>query len=173
MANVDYDPKKAHEYYMRTRKLKGRHSTKGFSGTQKEQWGYAKAQLQEQKKTRDNAASESISAARAKSLEQIKKQKQAQKERLVKEATLKIDLLRQRLHDMPPEKRRAMKKSIQGVIDDIKASKAAKATSLSESARSASKSVRDKASADRKSAKEKSKAQYEKDLDAAYKKIKR
>ena len=43
MANVNYDPKAAHEYYMKHRKLKGKkHSTKGFGDTQKEQWEYVK-----------------------------------------------------------------------------------------------------------------------------------
>ena len=50
MASVDYDPVKAHEYYERTKRLKGRRSTKGFSQIQKEQLAYAKEQLKQQQK---------------------------------------------------------------------------------------------------------------------------
>ena len=54
MANVDYDPVKAHEYYERTKRLKGRkRSTKGFSQKQKEQLAYAKDQLKQQQKERN------------------------------------------------------------------------------------------------------------------------
>ena len=72
MANIDYDPRKAHEYYMKHRKLKGRRSTKGFSESQKEQWAYAKSQLSEQKKARDKGDSESINARRDSLLKDIK-----------------------------------------------------------------------------------------------------
>lgn len=44
-ASEFYDPVKAHEYYMRTRKLKGRFSTKGMSKKQKEAWSYIKTQV--------------------------------------------------------------------------------------------------------------------------------
>jgi hypothetical protein len=44
-ASEFYDPVKAHEYYLRNRKLKGRFSTKGFTKTQKEAFTYAKAQI--------------------------------------------------------------------------------------------------------------------------------
>lgn len=45
-----YDPKKAHEDYLRRRKLKGRNfTTKGFSSNQKEAWSYIKKQVQQKK----------------------------------------------------------------------------------------------------------------------------
>jgi hypothetical protein len=63
MASVDYDPKKAHEYYMKHRKLKGRkRSTKGFSESQKEQLVYAKDQIKKQQKDRNAKSKEAIYA---------------------------------------------------------------------------------------------------------------
>lgn len=40
-ASQYYDPAKAHEYYLKTRQLKGR-TTSGMSDAQKEAWGYTK-----------------------------------------------------------------------------------------------------------------------------------
>lgn len=61
-ADPDYDPVKAHEYYEKHKKLKGRKkgsstttstkgrwSTKGMKQAQREQWEYSRAQLFEQK----------------------------------------------------------------------------------------------------------------------------
>ena len=64
----NYDPKAAHEYYLRKRKLKGRHSTKHMSNRQKEQWDYAKDQLKEQKKSRDAKDKSTINANRDKAI---------------------------------------------------------------------------------------------------------
>ena len=52
-----YNPIKAHEYYLRTRKLKGRsQSTKGFTRKQKEAWTYAKNQIGVKQKTQTTNA---------------------------------------------------------------------------------------------------------------------
>lgn len=40
---VDYDPVKAHEYYEKNKKLKGR--KKGLKGQKKEQFAFVKSQL--------------------------------------------------------------------------------------------------------------------------------
>lgn len=53
-ADQYYDPTKAHDYYMRTRKLKGRRpqfSTKGFSEKQKQAWAYIKEQVRLKQKS--------------------------------------------------------------------------------------------------------------------------
>lgn len=47
-----YDPVKAHEYYMRTRELKGRRSSSKLSDEGKEVWSYTKNQITTNKKTR-------------------------------------------------------------------------------------------------------------------------
>lgn len=45
-----YDPVKAHEYYIRTRQLKGRHSRKTLRGKKKEGWLYVQDQVRGLKK---------------------------------------------------------------------------------------------------------------------------
>lgn len=57
-ADQYYDPAKAHDYYLRTRQLKGRQSTKGMSAQQKEAWAYAKNQIGNAKKADEKAAAE-------------------------------------------------------------------------------------------------------------------
>ena len=60
-ASKYYDPVKAHEYYMKHRKLKGRHSTRKMSESQKAQWSYAKNQLSlEEKQERQQASVENM-----------------------------------------------------------------------------------------------------------------
>ena len=58
MVNEYYDAEKAHEYYEKHKKLKGRHSTKGFSTRQKEMWMYGKAQLTNEKKANTKSVTE-------------------------------------------------------------------------------------------------------------------
>ena len=73
---VDYDPQKAHEYYERHKKLKGRRSTSGFSSQQKEMWSYAKDQLKTQKKTRNETNRERINKSRDEQLQRLEEAKQ-------------------------------------------------------------------------------------------------
>ena len=49
-ANKYYDPVKAHEYYEKHKKLKGRRSTKGMTDSQKAMAGYVKDKLNTEKK---------------------------------------------------------------------------------------------------------------------------
>jgi hypothetical protein len=59
-----YDPVKAHEYYMRTRQLKGRRSTTALkSQSQKEGWSYVQSRIKEDKKTELEAAKNTNKAA--------------------------------------------------------------------------------------------------------------
>ena len=102
--NPDYDPQKAHEYYEKHKKLKGRRSTKGFSDTQKEQYAYAKDQLR-------------------------KKEQRAQ---MSEQAKAKIDAIRNAMRsamkNMSPEQKKAFKEKMNGLIsgirDDVKSAKA-------------------------------------------------
>ena len=69
----NYDPVKAHEYYEKHKKLKGRNrSTKGFSDTQKEQYAYAKDQLRENWQSERESITEDIKEQRAQMSEQAK-----------------------------------------------------------------------------------------------------
>lgn len=51
-ASPYYDPVKAHEYYMRTRELKGRHSTSGLNDKGREAASYVKNRLSTERKTK-------------------------------------------------------------------------------------------------------------------------
>lgn len=173
MANVDYDPQKAHEYYERTKKLKGRRrSTKGFSDKQKEQWAYAKYQLKEQQKSRDKASKESINAKKIAKIEALDEAKKRQKEMLQEAANAKVEALRTRLKNMSPEQKKAMKETIQGIIGDIREKTSVAKQKITDDATAKKKGVREKASADYKSAKAKSKDTYEAGMDSAYDTIK-
>lgn len=72
-ASANYDPAKAHEYYLKTRDLKGRRSTKGFSENQRKGWDYVKSQVQAKKKTKIDAAR----GTKKTSIEQVRGQARA------------------------------------------------------------------------------------------------
>lgn len=104
---VDYDPQKAHEYYERHKKLKGRgkRSTKGFSKTQKAQWAYAKEQLKEEHREIGHNITEESKATR---------------QELSDTAKSRIKALRESLKGMSKEERAEAKERITGLIDSIK-----------------------------------------------------
>lgn len=51
-ASPYYDPQKAHEYYMRTRELKGRRSATKLSDEGKKVWSYTKNEIKAEKRPR-------------------------------------------------------------------------------------------------------------------------
>ncbi len=51
-ASPYYDPQKAHEYYMRTRELKGRRSATKLSDEGKKVWSYTKNEIKAEKKAK-------------------------------------------------------------------------------------------------------------------------
>lgn len=51
-ASPYYDPVKAHEYYMRTRELKGRRSSNKLSDEGKKVWSYTRESIKEEKKAK-------------------------------------------------------------------------------------------------------------------------
>ena len=57
-ASPYYDPVKAHEYYMRTRELKGKRSTSELNSEGKEVWGYTKNQISIEKRSKTTALTE-------------------------------------------------------------------------------------------------------------------
>ena len=74
-ASEYYDPVKAHEYYERTKHLKGRRSASKLSSEGKEIWNYTKNQIsdakKEQLKDAQEAYKEQIESAREKSKESL------------------------------------------------------------------------------------------------------
>lgn len=139
---VDYDPIKAHEYYEKHKKLKGRRSTRKFTETQKAQWEYAKDQLaQEHKEINTDIAEDA-------------KEKRAQ---LSERAKSVISALRNRLKALPKEQRAKVKEQIQGLISDV---------------REKLKSDKADVTGEAKEARADEKVAYEKRKDEAYDKIK-
>ena len=89
-ASKYYDPKKAREYYLRTRKLKGRRSTKGWNEGQRQSWAMAKDQIGAQRK-QDNSANVRERTAKVKAL---RAQAKAMRQRIsdeMKAAIARID----------------------------------------------------------------------------------
>ena len=74
-ASEYYDPVKAHEYYERTKHLKGRRSASKLSSEGREIWNYTKSQIsdakKEQLKDAQEAYKEQIESAREKSKESL------------------------------------------------------------------------------------------------------
>lgn len=105
---VNYDPVKAHEYYVNYTKkglTKGRHSTKGFSQTQKEQWQYAKHQLSEEHKAINKGITESG------------KQKRSALSSAAKE---RISALRARVKGASKEEKAMIREQVSGMIEQIR-----------------------------------------------------
>lgn len=103
---TDYDPVKAHEYYMRTRQLKGRTSTAKLSKKKKEMAAYIKNQLSEEKKEKQKALNAKMKE--------------------------KIANLRAHLKAMPPEQRKRMKEAINYNIGQLRDAYKADKTTLKE-----------------------------------------
>lgn len=57
-SSPNYDPVKAHEYYLKTRQLVGKHSTKGFNKKQREAAAFVRNQVGVKKKQQIDAARE-------------------------------------------------------------------------------------------------------------------
>lgn len=104
---VDYDPVKAHAYYEKHKKLKGRRkgrSTKGWNDTQKAQLEYAKDQLKTEHKENNADISEDAKAKR---------------KALSEAASQRIKAIRAQLKYMSPEQKEILKGRIQGIRDQL------------------------------------------------------
>lgn len=88
-ASKYYDPVKAHEYYMRTRELKGRRSTSKLSEEGKKVWSYTKNQITEEKKSKVEAEKE----AKNQKTEELREKASATRERI----TAKLKELNEKL----------------------------------------------------------------------------
>ena len=105
---VNYDPVKAHEYYVNYTKkglTKGRHSTKGFSQTQKEQWQYAKHQLSEEHK----AINKGITASG-----------KTKRKSLSDAAKSRISALREMVKGASKEEKAMIREQVKGMIEQIR-----------------------------------------------------
>ena len=89
-SSANYDPVKAHEYYLKNRELKGRQSTKGMSDTQKEAWSYSKNKIGTDKK----AALTSSRNAQTAKLEALRNQATATRNNIRKKLESLLDGLK-------------------------------------------------------------------------------
>ena len=169
-SNKYYDPKKAHEYYMKNRKLKGRHSTKGMNESQKEMLSYVKYDLKENKRKEKLNASQltkseksAITAGEKKEISSIsalsKEQKaiivanaKAEREKLQNEAQSKIDAIRSRLKNIGKEDKALYdfyKSKIYDAIASIRENTKSNKADVTESSRQERAKISDKAKVDK------------------------
>lgn len=156
-ASEYYDPVKAHEYYERTKQLKGR-TTSGMSDKQKEAWAYTKDQISTKKKSKIELEQE----AKEKKIEQLRtsatemreriseklkalsekltEDAESEREKVSEETKAKIEAVPKNL---PPEKRA---KLIAEIRDDASKSR----EGISKGTKAERKSASDNASGERK-----------------------
>lgn len=164
----NYDPVKAHEYYEKHKKLKGRRSTKGFSQSQKERFAFAKFQLGEDKKRQISEISEQRKALAAQVSQDIREKKEA----ATKQAAAQIEKIRSRLKALKgasPERKEQMRDMIAGAVASIRESTKQKREQLTGQGKAARQEISEAA----KTAKQGVREEYEKKVDEAYNKIKR
>lgn len=173
MRSKYYDPVKAHEYYEKHKKLKGRRSTTGFSESQKERWAYAKHVLGEEKKERNTSDRERINATKNANVAAIEAAKKQQREQLTSSAKSEISRMQSSLKSMDKWSRKRAKQRIQDAIQSIRDVLSGKKSALNESAKAQKQDIRESAKTQKADAKTKSQEKYESDLDAAYEEIKK
>lgn len=121
-ASPYYDPVKAHEYYERTKKLKGRKSTSGLNESGKKAASYVKQQLDAERKqkveTHKNDTNKSVTSNSEKTKEDIK----------AHNATMKksIASLRAKLKNMSAMDKAMYRDQIESKIDNLRAQNDAK-----------------------------------------------
>lgn len=136
-ASQYYDPVKAHEYYERTKKLKGR-TTSGMSEEQKEAWSYTKDQISTEKKakiqTEQEAKEAKIEQMRATAAEmreriseklkllseRLSKEAESDREKIEEERQAKIDALPEIPKNISPAKRAKLMEERKKEIADIR-----------------------------------------------------
>lgn len=149
-ASKYYDPEKAHEYYLKTRELKGRRSTSQLNEEGRAAAEYAKANVNmerdrkiQQHRDQTNAKIESrreqmtsdIASNREETSSKIstsRAQMKAQIEEHTSQAQAKIDQLRNRLKNLSSQGRRTASAGILAEIDKIRESNSEKRAELQE-----------------------------------------
>jgi len=127
-SSVYYDPAKAHEYYLKNRKLQPKRSLKGMSDSQRDKWSVVKQNISEEKKSKltseRDANKQQIEALRANAQarrKQISEKLQKLSARLSKNVTSDLerisDMTQFKIDNLPdsmsPEKRAEMINKIQ------------------------------------------------------------
>ena len=152
-ASPYYDPAKAHEYYMKHRKLKGNRSTKGMSDEQKETLKYGKEQLYQEHKQRLSKITTDANEKRTalneehkewkgemrewkkQRLQEIREKASAKKEEIRQQTEQKIEAIRERLKNMSPEEKAVFKEQLNTVITNLRTGKKRSTETITASAK--------------------------------------
>jgi hypothetical protein len=126
-----YDPVKAHEYYLKTRELKGRRAASGLkTSKKKEGWAYSKSQIDEAKQKEQETAQDDFKAA----VEQLRSNAQTLRKQLTDKiqaiaanTQAQIDALPKIPKGASPELRAQLAEERQQAIDEIRGKSMAKA----------------------------------------------
>ena len=137
-ASPYYDPVKAHEYYMRTRELKGRTSTAGLNDEGKAAASYVKEQLTTERKSKVEANKEDTTNQIDKLREQKKANIAAHKAAMQKQ----IDSLRNKLSNMSAVDKKKNRERISSTISVLREQNAAERERLNTEFQAQSKSLR-------------------------------
>ena len=165
--NPNYDPQKAHEYYEKHKKLKGRKK----ATRQEEQMAYAQSQLQRQQRSKNARAKHWIGVGASEEQSRIAQQRAEQTKRLVSDAGAKINDLREKYMNASPEEQDAMREKISNAILNLREKTKKKAGILSQKASDESAKVSRQAQYKTKKAVEKNQKGYEKAVEKAKKRI--
>lgn len=160
-ASPYYDPEKAHEYYMRTRELKGRKSTSGLNEEGKSAAQYIREQLQNERKelvdshkqqTDSTIETNRVNKQKAveftrnqttSKIDSLREKKKADTEAYRNATQGKIDNLRESLKNMPKEQKELNRDKIQKQIDALREDNKKERLRLAEDFKSSSVSLRD------------------------------
>lgn len=137
-ASPYYDPVKAHEYYMKTRELKGRRSTSGLNEEGRSAAKYVREQLNTERKQKVNSHKEQTNTQ----VESLREQSKAQIKAYKDSTQNKIDQLREQLKGMSKEQRARVKEQVYGQIDDLRAANKAERQRIQAEYKSASGTLR-------------------------------
>ena len=137
-ASPYYDPAKAHEYYMRTRQLKGRKSTARLNDAGKEAAQYVKEQL----RTERNQKVDAHKTATDSNIESLRERKNTVVESHKAVMRAKIDRLKAKLKRMSKGEKRRNKERIQGQIASLREDNKAERKALMEDFKASRSSLR-------------------------------
>ena len=160
-ASPYYDPVKAHEYYMRTRELKGRKSTAGLNEEGKSAAKYVKEQLNNERKTKVETHKSETNTQ----IETLRDQKKATIEAHKSQMQSKIDSLRSQLKSMSKAQKEAKKEQIYSEIDSLRAANKEERQRLSEEYKASTTELRSEHKAEKTRLKEEYDEKYIQELD--------
>lgn len=149
-ASPYYDPKKAHEYYMEHRKLKGRTSTSGLNDKGKMAAGYVKKQLNDERdrliESHRSKTNNSIDGVKESTKNQIDRNREVTKasiEQHKNQMNSRIDFLKNKLKQMSSAEKSKNRDQIKAEISKLREDNSAVRKLLNEAMKAKNTSLRD------------------------------